>query len=87
MRTANGLEFCCQEFESRLVKCGIEHQRTGPYTSQQNGTSERMNRTLEEKARCMIFDADLDKTYWAEAVNVHAYQRSCRPFIKCNISG
>ncbi|GBP67662.1 Probable RNA-directed DNA polymerase from transposon BS [Eumeta japonica] len=46
---------------------------SNPYTPQQNGLSERMNRTLVERAKCMMFNADLSKNYWAEAVTTAAY--------------
>lgn len=32
-----------------------------------------MNRTILEKAQCLLFDANLEKTFWAEAVNTTAY--------------
>lgn len=32
-----------------------------------------MNRTLVERAKCFLHDANLPKTYWAEAVNMAAY--------------
>ncbi|GJX81498.1 retrovirus-related pol polyprotein from transposon TNT 1-94 [Tanacetum coccineum] len=38
------------------------------YTPQQNGVAERMNQTLLEKVRCMLFNAGLGKEFWAEAV-------------------
>ncbi|GBP08162.1 Retrovirus-related Pol polyprotein from transposon TNT 1-94 [Eumeta japonica] len=44
-----------------------------PYTPQQNGLSERMNRTLLEKARCMLINANLQKSLWAEAIRTAAY--------------
>ncbi|GBP03897.1 Retrovirus-related Pol polyprotein from transposon TNT 1-94 [Eumeta japonica] len=44
-----------------------------PYTPQQNGMAERMNRTLVERARCMLFYANLEKKYWAEALATAAY--------------
>ncbi|GAA0169340.1 transmembrane signal receptor [Lithospermum erythrorhizon] len=51
-------------------QCGcIEHQLTTPYTPQQNGVSERKNRTIMEMARCMLHEKDLPKEYWAEAAN------------------
>lgn len=52
---------------------GIRYQTTNPYTPQQNGLAERMNRTIVEKARCMLFDAGLSKEFWAEAVNTSVY--------------
>lgn len=32
-----------------------------------------MNRTLTAKAKCFLFDADLPKSYWAEAISMAAY--------------
>ena len=54
MRTDNGGEFCGNEFEELYKKCGIARQKTTPYTPQQNGVAERMNKTLMEKARSML---------------------------------
>jgi transposase InsO family protein len=51
LRTDNGGEFCGNEFEEFIKKCGIERQKTTPYTPQQNGVAERMNRTLMEKSK------------------------------------
>lgn len=36
---------------------------------EQNRISKRMNRTIVEKARCLLFEAGLSKTFRAEAVN------------------
>lgn len=76
LRTDNGGEFCSQDFERYLKQQGILHQKTNAYTPQQNGLSERMNRSLVEKARCLIFDAGLHKKFWAEAVNTSVYLRN-----------
>lgn len=73
LRTDNGKEYCNGNFERYLANCGIIHQTSAPYTPQQNGLSERMNRTLVEKARCMISNANLEKPVWAEAVATAAY--------------
>lgn len=72
-RTDNGAEYCSKEFDNFFRVNGITHQLSNVYTPQQNGVAERINRTLVERAKCMIFDADLDKSYWAEAVNMAAY--------------
>lgn len=76
LKSDNGGEFCSQEFENFLKKTGIVHQKTNPYTPEQNGVSERMNRTVVEKARCLLFDAGLEKKFWAEAVNTAVYIRN-----------
>jgi transposase InsO family protein len=49
LRTYNGGEFCRNEFKELCKKCGITRQKTTPYTPQQNGVVERMNRTMMEK--------------------------------------
>lgn len=73
LRTDNGKEYCNINFEKYLSNHGIIHQTSTPYTPQQNGMAERMNRTLVERARCMLFFANLEKRYWAEAVAAAAY--------------
>lgn len=62
---------------------GIELDTTIPYTPQLNGKAERINTTIMEKARSMIFDADMSKTMWGEAVYTAAYlhDRSLRKTI------
>nr|KYP56919.1 Retrovirus-related Pol polyprotein from transposon TNT 1-94 [Cajanus cajan] len=51
----------------------IEHQLTTPYTPQQNGVSERKNRTIMEMVRCMLHEKGLPKEYWAEAANTAVF--------------
>lgn len=75
-RTDNGLEFCSNDFENYLKQAGIVHQKTNVYTPEQNGVSERNNRTIVERARCLLFDAGLDKSFWAEATNTAVYLRN-----------
>jgi len=53
-RTDNGGEYVSRETEEFFKEKGIEHQTTVPYTPQQNGAAERLNRTLMEKVRSML---------------------------------
>lgn len=76
LRTDNGGEFCSKMMEDFLKKSGILHQKTNPYTPEQNGLSERNNRTIVEKARCLLFDAKLEKKFWAEAVSTAVYLKN-----------
>jgi len=62
-----------QQFEAYLAKEGIKHQLTVPYTPQQNGVSERRNRTLMEMARCLLYEKKLPLNFWVEAVNTTSY--------------
>lgn len=79
LRSDNGTEFCNEEMKSFLRRNGIIHQTTVAYTPQQNGVAERMNRTLVEKARCLLSDAKLGKKFWAEALNTSIYLRNRTP--------
>lgn len=72
-RTDNGTEYCSRLFNNFCKVNGIQHQLTNAHTPEQNGVAERMNRTIVEKAKCMIFDAGLDDSYWAEACNMAVY--------------
>ena len=79
LRTDNGMEFCSGEFNQFCQENGIVRHMTVPYTPQQNGVAERLNRTLLEKARCMLSNCGLEKRFWAEAVNTAAHIVNCSP--------
>ena len=59
LRSDNGGEYLSKEFWSYLKSRGIHHELTVPYSPQQNGVAERMNRTLLETARSMMAHAGL----------------------------
>ena len=88
IRIDRGTEFLTNELREFLVDKGIVHELTAPYTPQQNGVAERFNRTVKEKARCMILDAALPAEFWGEAVvtpcflrNIsHVKGKSCTPW-------
>jgi transposase InsO family protein len=73
LRTDNGGEFCGNEFEEFCKKCGIERQKNTPYTPQQNGVAETMNKTMMEKSRSMLSGAKLVREFWAEAMGSACY--------------
>lgn len=73
LRTDNGLEFCNREFDNYCKQAGIKRHRTCTYTPQQNGVSERMNRTIMDKVRCMLAETGLDQSFWAEAASTAVY--------------
>lgn len=62
-----------------LDKLGVKHETTIPYSPQQNGRAERINRTLMDKARCLISDSKLPKEFWAEAIATGAYLTNRSP--------
>ena len=73
LRTDNGLEFCFDEFNTLYKKEGIVRHRIVRHTPQQNGVAKRMNRTLMEKVKCMLFNAQLPKSFWAKAASTTCY--------------
>ncbi|XP_031264142.1 uncharacterized protein LOC116122435 [Pistacia vera] len=63
LRSDNGGEYTSNEFEGACKGAGIWHQFSSPYTLQQNGVSERKNRTVMEMARCMMIEKNLPKIF------------------------
>ena len=63
LRTDNGGEYLSHAFQNYLKEKGIRHKLTVPHTPQQNGVSERMNRTLVQSARLMIAHAGLSNIF------------------------
>ena len=76
LRTDNGSEFSCKEFESVLLKNRVKHEYSAPYSPHQNGTAERAWRSIFEMTRCLLLDAELPKTLWTYALKTAAYIRN-----------
>lgn len=68
LRSDNGGEYVNELFYQFCQDHGIEHQKSAPYSPQQNGLAERMNRTLLDRVRCMLLDSGLSRGFWAEAI-------------------
>ncbi|KAG9455031.1 hypothetical protein H6P81_007935 [Aristolochia fimbriata] len=68
LRIDNGGEYKSDPFLKVYQDCGIVRHFTVRETPQQNGVSERMNKTLVEKVRCMLSNPGLGRKFWAEAV-------------------
>lgn len=79
IRTANGKEYVNRVMWRYLSQAGIHHETTVPYNPEQNGLAERMNRTLVERAKSMLFDAKLDKRFWADTVANASCVINCSP--------
>ncbi|KAE8715229.1 hypothetical protein F3Y22_tig00110186pilonHSYRG00194 [Hibiscus syriacus] len=73
LRSDNGGEYRDSSFRDFCANNGIKMETTVPITPQQNGVVERMNRTMNERARSMRIHAGLPKFLWAEAINTAAY--------------
>lgn len=73
VRSDNGGEYTSKRFKAICENSGIKQQFTVPYTPQQNGVSERKNRSIVEMGRCMLQGKQLPKSFWAEAVNTAVF--------------
>ena len=76
IRSDNGTEYTCKQFQLLCDKNRIRHEKSAPYSPHQNGTAERGWRTLFEMARCLLIDAKLPKELWTYAVMTAAYIRN-----------
>uniref|UniRef100_A0A2N9ER08 Integrase catalytic domain-containing protein n=1 Tax=Fagus sylvatica TaxID=28930 RepID=A0A2N9ER08_FAGSY len=73
LRTDNGTEYRDGDFLKFCEEHGIKRHFTVRKTPQQNGVAERLNRTITETARCLRLNAELPKSFWAEAVDMACY--------------
>nr|GEV14610.1 retrotransposon protein, putative, unclassified [Tanacetum cinerariifolium] len=72
-KSDNGTEFKNNDLNQFYGMKGIEREFSIPRTPQQNGITERKNRTLIEAARTMLADLLLPNPFWALAVNTACY--------------
>lgn len=79
LQSDNGTEYVNGRFDDYLKRAGIVRKLTVPYHLQQNGISERKNRTLMNVARCLLIQSNLPNFMWAEAVNTANYLRNRCP--------
>jgi len=73
IRCDNGKEFINNNLKNWCKEKGIELNTTIPHTPQLNGKAERLNRTLLEKVRALLFDSNMNKEMWEEALYVATY--------------
>ncbi|MBW0478904.1 hypothetical protein O181_018619 [Austropuccinia psidii MF-1] len=79
-----GSEFLNNQFKELSEECGFIHFFSPPETPQHNGYAERANRTILEKARCLLNPTNLPKSFWAEAVNTAVFLLNLSPTLPRN---
>lgn len=85
LRTDNGLEYCNKTFNDFCKAKGILRHKTCPYTPQQNGVDERLNRTILEKVRSLLSETGLSEAFWAETSSTVVYMINRTPSIPLNL--
>ncbi|GJU64788.1 retrovirus-related pol polyprotein from transposon TNT 1-94 [Tanacetum coccineum] len=68
LRSDRGGEYFSTKFSSYCESQGLIHQRTAPYTPQQNGVAEMKNRVLQDMINAMLVSVNLPKNLWGEAL-------------------
>ena len=79
LRSDQGNEYTNAATTEWTKQMGILHEKSVTYTPQQNGTSERANRTVVESARSMMSFSKAPPELWGEAVAYAAYIRNRIP--------
>jgi len=68
-----------EKFLEYLAEEGIIRDVSAPYSQQQNGISERFNRTVLDPARSMLKHTGMPNKLWAEAVSTAVYIKNQLP--------
>ena len=75
----HGGEFDNRRLHTLFAQNGIQFRFSCPQTSQQNGKSERMVRTINNLIRTLLFQANLPPTFWVEALNMATHLLNILP--------
>ncbi|XP_019266534.1 PREDICTED: uncharacterized protein LOC109243968 [Nicotiana attenuata] len=73
VRNDNGTEFVNLVCENFFKNLGVIHQKTCPYTPQQNGVAERKHRHILELTRAIRFQANIPIKLWGYCVLTAVY--------------
>ena len=79
MQTDRGGEYVNEGMMEFLGKRGTMHRKTAGYSPEQNGAAERLNLTLEQRAKALLEDSGLGPEWWAEAMVTANYTRNRVP--------
>lgn len=79
IRCDGAKEYVEGKMNSLCAQLRIDYEKSPPHTPELNGKSERLNRTLQEKVRTMMFDSGLPLKYWdlALAAATYVLNRTC----------
>lgn len=75
-RTDNGGEYFNTAWINYMKQHGIRWESTTPRTPEQNGVSERLNRSVIDRVRTILIDTGLPLFLWAEAANYVVYTKN-----------
>jgi len=79
VRRDGGKEYTGNKFDKWRSDKGIVVQTTTRYTPEQNGVTERYNRTLGERVTAVLADSNLPRKRWGEAALAVTYVANRTP--------
>lgn len=79
IRCDSGGEYIGNNLKSWCKSRGIILDYTVSHTPQLNGKAERLNRTLLDKTRALLFESNVSKELWGEAIRTSAYLMNRSP--------
>ncbi|KEP45661.1 reverse transcriptase, partial [Rhizoctonia solani 123E] len=79
LQVDNGKEFVHKDFKDYLESKGTILRTTAPYSPAQNGIAERLNRTLFDHERCMMFKAKAPPSWWQESTAYACFLKNRTP--------
>ena len=78
VRTDGGKEYA-EEVDIFFKRHRIKHEKTSAYKLEQNGVTERLNKTIIERVRAILTDTGLPKHLWAELAATVIYLKNRSP--------
>ena len=81
LRYDKGGEYCSKEFVSYCSYHGIYREKTVPGTPQENGVSEKINRTIMDRVRCMRLHVGFPLQFCVDAIDNYVYLINRGPLI------
>ena len=79
LRADNGGEYVNKQFQDFCASRGIRLETTSARTPEQNGIGERQNRSVFDRVRTALINAQLPLSLWAEGVNYVVYTKNRTP--------
>ncbi|GBN59080.1 Retrovirus-related Pol polyprotein from transposon TNT 1-94 [Araneus ventricosus] len=73
IKTYGGLEFCNKDLDNFLEQQGINHEKTNPYTPEQNGVAGRYNLTALDGVKTLLKSSGVAQKFWGEALLCFTY--------------
>jgi hypothetical protein len=84
IKSDNGLEFKNQKFTQLCISSGIIQEFNSPYTAEQNGLIERINRTIIETTRAYLYYSRAPLNFWNLALDAAVYIYNITPHASLN---